>query len=229
MNAVELRFLGHAAMRLRARDGTTLLIDPYNPGGFGGRMGYAPIPYRADAVVCSHGHADHAALGDLKNTPHLMQGDEVFGPFAVRRHRACHDEYGGRRRGGAVDILEICVDGRRVVHLSDVGHSPTPELVEALRAPDMLCVPVGGNFTIGAAQAFEWWQRLGPRRCVPIHAKTPRCGLDLLPSTIFEAYFRADSLADSPAGPPAGAHSFIELDSAMIRFEECITVLASEC
>src|SRR5690554_399356 len=220
MKPVELRFLGHAAMRLRAGDQTTLMIDPYNPGGYGGRMGYAPIPYKADAVVCSHAHADHAAVEDLPTTPLLIEGDADFGPFSVRRHPAFHDEYGGRRRGGAVDILEIRVDGRRIVHLSDVGHSPTPALIEALWAPDILCVPVGGNFTIGAAQAFEWWQRLAPVRCVPIHAKTARCRLELQGSEVFEAYFPAEfcaAIAES-------THSFIELDSAMIRFEECIAI-----
>lgn len=225
MKPVELRFLGHAALRLRAADQTTLIVDPYNPGGFSGRMGYAPIPYHADAVVCSHAHLDHAAIGDLPNQPHLIEGDGAFGPFEIRRHRAFHDEYGGRRRGGAVDILEICVDDWRVVHLSDVGHSPTPALIEALRAPDLLCVPVGGNFTIGAAQAFEWWQRLAPARCVPIHAKTPRCRLELLETDVFEAYFPTVFRAVNARR----TDSFIELESAMITFEECIAVLASEC
>lgn len=225
MKPAELRFLGHAALRLRAADQTTLIVDPYNPGGFSGRMGYAPIPYHADAVVCSHAHLDHAAVGDLRNQPHLIEGDGTFGPFKIRRHPAFHDEYRGRRRGGAVDILEIWVDGWRVVHLSDVGHSPTPALTDALRAPDFLCVPVGGNFTIGAAQAFEWWQRLAPARCVPIHAKTPRCGLDLLESDVFEAYFPASFKATNARR----MDSFIELESAMITFEECIAVLASEC
>ncbi|AWV89103.1 MBL fold metallo-hydrolase [Bradymonas sediminis] len=225
MKPMELRYLGHAALRLRAADQTTLIIDPYNPGGFSGRMGYAPIPYHADAVVCSHAHLDHAAIDDLPNRPHVMEGDACFGPFAVQRHRAFHDEYEGRRRGGAVDILEIQVDGLRVVHLSDVGHSPTPALIEALRAPDILCLPVGGNFTIGAAQAYEWLQRLAPTRCVPIHAKTPRCLLDLLETGVFEAYIPAtpSDAMDRQMG------SFIEVDSAMITFEEWIAALAPEC
>lgn len=225
MKPIEIRFLGHAAIWVRAADQSTLIVDPYNPGGFGGRMGYGPIPYHADAVVCSHAHADHSAVENLANRPHLIEGNGGFGPFEIRRHRAFHDEYEGRRRGGSVDILDIRVDGRQLVHLSDVGHSPTPSLVEALRAPDILCLPVGGNFTVGAAQAFEWWSRLGPARCIPIHAKTPRCGLELLHSDIFKAYFPTH-VVGANAG---GFDSFIELDSAMIRFEECVAVLASEC
>lgn len=221
---MQIRFFGHAAVLLRAADGTTLLVDPYEPGGFGGRMGYAPITVRADAVVASHQHRDHAAVASLPNRPVNLdaQGRRArFGPFHVSRHRADHDEYGGRRRGGQVDILQVQVDGLRVVHLSDVGHSPRPAQVRALRHPDVLLVPVGGFYTIGAAQAHEWARRLAPRWLIPIHFKTPRCQLALLPEQPFLSY------------PTAGLYfsedSLIEVDSAMIRFRQSVVVLPPEC
>lgn len=220
---MEVRFLGHAAVLLTSRDGTTLLVDPYNPGGFSGRMAYGPIRHRADAVVCSHDHLDHCAVDDLPNDPYRVDGDGQFGPFEVWRHRACHDEYGGRRRGGEVDVLDIAVDGLRVVHLSDVGHSPTRALVDALRGPDALLVPVGGFYTIGAAQAFEWTRRLAPRRVIPVHYRTERCTLTLRPRQGFEAYWATGIEADA-----AGRGSCVELDSRMISFDCRAVVLQPE-
>lgn len=217
---MKARFLGHAAVLLESEDGTSLLIDPYNPGGFGGKMAYRPIAYEADAVVCSHQHADHCALKPLRNSPHLINGDASYGPFAVRRHRAFHDEYGGRRRGGAVDVLEIRVDGLRVVHLSDVGHSPPAGLVEALKRPDWLFVPVGGFFTVGAAQAHEWWRRLAARHVVPVHYRTDRCGLTIRPRAHFEAYLHAGAHAED---------SCVELRSRMVSFDSSVVLLDPEC
>ncbi len=221
---MEARFLGHAAVLLMADDGTSLLIDPYNPGGFSGRMAYAPIPYQPDAVVCSHDHLDHCAVGDLANRPQVIDGEGAFGPFSVRRHQAYHDEYAGRRRGGAVDILDISVDGLRLVHLSDVGESPRAELVAALRGPDVLFVPVGGFFTIGAAQAFEWSRRLAPARVVPVHYKTARCALSVRPRANFEAYVESPGQA-----PGEGEPSCVELKSRMISFDHSAVLLQPEC
>ena len=217
---MKVRFLGHAAVLLTSKDGTTLLVDPYNPGGFGGKMGYRPISYAAEAVVCSHAHADHCAVSELPNQPHLIEGDSSFGPFSVRRHLAYHDEYGGRRRGGAVDLLDIEVDQMRVVHLSDVGHSPTTATVDALKRPDLLLVPVGGFYTIGAAQAFEWVQRLAPKQVVPVHYKTDQCGLALRARSSFEAYVDAGGAEQT---------SCVEVKSGMISLDRRVVLLRPEC
>lgn len=215
------RFLGHGAVLLTAEEGTDLLIDPFNPGGFGGKMAYRPIDHRADAVVCTHEHLDHSAVGDLPNEPERLSGEnESFGPFEVRRLRAAHDEYGGRRRGGNVDILRIDLEGLRVVHLSDVGHSPRPDLIEAIGRPDMVFLPVGGYFTIGACQGFEWWRRLAPRWVVPVHYRNRSCRLPLAERRVFESYLRTPAIA-------RGSH--VELESDMITFDKSVVLLNPAC
>lgn len=190
---VRLRFYGHAAVGIFVEDGPALLIDPYEPGGFGGLMAYAPITDRFDWVSCSHDHADHCAVDGLIGAPRrVAQG--TFGPFEIRRHQVAHDEYEGRRRGGFVDLLEIRVCGLTLLHGADVGQSPTPQLIEALRRPDLWLVPVGGFFTIGAAQAAEWARRLDPRVVIPIHDKRPECGLALREAALFADYIRVVAL-----------------------------------
>jgi L-ascorbate metabolism protein UlaG (beta-lactamase superfamily) len=217
--ALQLRFLGHAAVLLQAADGTSLLFDPYNPGGFDGQMAYGPIPYAPDLVVCTHGHADHAATADLvAGYGHLVEAGR-HGPYTITRHRAWHDEYQGRRRGGAVDLIGVEVDGLRLVHLSDVGHSPGPCCLEALGAVDVLLVPVGGFYTIGPAQAWEWSARLGARLIVPIHYRTPRCDLPLGPAEPFEAYFEHVHHAHA---------SMIEITCSLLSLDHQVVVLDHE-
>lgn len=182
---MKIALLGHAAVLIESRAGRRLLIDPYESGGFDGKMAYAPITDRVDAVVCTHQHADHCAVHTLPGAPAHVEEGEVCG-FRITRHRLWHDEWEGRRFGGEVSALRVEVAGEGVVvHLSDVGHSPGAREVEALRGADVLCVPVGGFFTIGAAQAWEWCQRLESRMIVPMHYKTGRCGLELEPLEVF--------------------------------------------
>ncbi len=193
-----LRFYGHATIALEV-DEQTLLIDPYEPGGFGGLMRYAPITAPVDWVVCSHQHADHCAVAGLKGRARLIEAGRA-GPFHITRHTLAHDEYEGRRRGGMVDALVIEAQGLRVVHLSDVGQSPTPELVAALRRPDALVVPVGGYYTIGAAQAWEWARRLDPGCALPVHQRTPWCGLaGIRDDSAWRAHWPGSVLVDSGA------------------------------
>ena len=88
-------------------------------------------------------------------------------------------------------MIEVRVGTVRILHASDVGHSPPAEIVSLFRGIDLLLVPIGGNFTIGAAQAWEWIHRLRPKRVVPIHFQTAACDLPLLPLSLFQTYFPA--------------------------------------
>jgi L-ascorbate metabolism protein UlaG (beta-lactamase superfamily) len=173
--------LGHACVTLTAQSGQKLLIDPYQPGGFGGRMRYPPIEVSPDYVATTHDHADHAAIDAVPGDPEELSGarDVSAGPFRIRRFEFDHDEYDGRRFGGSVDVLRIEADGRSVVHGADIGQSPPPSVDPPLRGSDLFMVPVGGLYTIGAGQAVEWCARLAPRRVMPIHFKTEQCDLPI--------------------------------------------------
>jgi L-ascorbate metabolism protein UlaG (beta-lactamase superfamily) len=189
-DAPVLEFLAHAAVRLTARDGTVLIIDPYVAGGFGGAMDFARIDEAADFVWTTHDHADHAAWDEVPGDPVVLEDAGRYGPFEVTTWTLAHDEYGGRRRGGMVETTRIGVDGRVVVHLSDVGQAAPGRIPTSFRRPDVLLATCGGFYTIGAAQAWEWSERIGARLTVPIHYKSDRCGLPIRPREHLEAHWR---------------------------------------
>lgn len=188
-----LDLLGHACVSLTDGRGTCLLIDPYESGEFDGRLRYEPIDVEPDYVVSSHAHADHAAFDAVPGTFQIVDSGRA-GSFEIGRVKAFHDEYGGRRRGGSIDILKITVDEQVIVHLSDVGHSPITSVCAQLGQPDILLVPVGGFFTIGAAQAWEWIERLNPRCAIPVHQRTPACELQIRDTSGIAAW-RSESIA----------------------------------
>ncbi|RDV39850.1 hypothetical protein DV096_04605 [Bradymonadaceae bacterium TMQ3] len=214
-----LTWYGHACFGLHA-GAHSLLIDPYRPGGFGGAMALPPIGDPFDAVVVTHEHDDHAALDALVHPAPRVEAGPT-GPFTLTRTRVYHDEYRGRRRGGTTDILSIAFANRRLVHLGDVGHSPRPDDLKALNAGpriDLLIVPVGGYFTIGAAQAWEWCRALSPRAVVPTHAADPRVGLKLRPISHF--------LATSP-WPVEEVEMSVECDEALLSFKSRVIVMGT--
>lgn len=172
---MELEFLGHGCVILHAEQ-RGLMIDPYESGQFDGKMAYRPIDVACDYVVCSHDHADHAAVHTVDAT---VVHDGRVGPFMIRRTALWHDEAGGRRRGGSVDALRIDTRSSSVLYLADVGESPRADLVAQHRGVDVLLIPVGGFYTIGAAQAWEWIERIGPKVAIPVHYRTEACHLPI--------------------------------------------------
>ena len=114
---------------------------------------YVGIPYpevRADIVTISHGHNDHNAVKAVSGNPKVID---------------------------SVGFWEI--DGVDVVHMGDIGEEITPELGEAIGPVNVLLIPVGDNYTIGAEQAKEYVDFLMPDIVIPMHYKTPSCQLDI--------------------------------------------------
>jgi len=163
-----IKWLGHACFCISSQEGTRILMDPFDSS-----VGY-PVPsVDADIVTTSHSHHDHnytqAAKGDFevidKPGTYNVKGIEIKGTSTF------HDGEGGKKRGTNT-VFTLNVDGLRVCHLGDLGHTLTDEQVKDIGNVDILLVPVGGFFTIDASQAATVAEQLGPKVIIPMHYKT---------------------------------------------------------
>ena len=174
---MELTYFGHASFLLRAADGTTILIDPYDAS-----CGY-PLPDAAPtAVTVSHEHFDHNFVLGVKGEPRVIRGlasegnewaqvDERVGQTRITTVPTYHDDSHGTQRGrNAVFIFEV--DGLRVVHAGDLGHLLDSKQAHAIGRPDVLMIPIGGHYTIGPGEAEAVIASLNPRLVIPMHYKT---------------------------------------------------------
>jgi len=214
---MKLNYFAHAAVGLESENGSRLIVDPYEPGALGGALRYEPIDRRFDFVTCTHGHDDHSAVEALPEPRPEPIDEGTHGSFTLHRCSLAHDEYEGERFGGDVEALEIEVDGQRIVHLSDVGHSPVGAGPESLRRPEVALVPTGGMYTIGSAQALEWVRRLSPRVAIPIHYADSACDLPLHSLEAFRAHSRqtrdrGDSTFEVPDQLPDARRTTVVLE-----------------
>ena len=175
---MKIRYNAHSCFTIRAKDGTTVVIDPYEPGAFGGAVAYAPVVERPDVVTISHDHADHNYTKGFKAPfVEVRKTTEAKG-IRFTAVPTFHDAEKGRLRGpNTVFVIEV--DGVRVCHLGDLGHALEPSHVAAIGRVDVLLAPIGGTFTIDPAGATDVLAKLAPRVLIPMHYKTPKIGFDL--------------------------------------------------
>ena len=173
---MELQYFGHACVALRAASGQLLMMDPPEA-----QYGYPLPPLRPTAVTVSHSHQDHSGVGALAPGGQVVQelGSVQVGDFQIVGALAFHDGQHGAQRG-EVRVYKVAVDGVTVAHLGDLGHPLTPELRSFLTCVDLLLTPVGGVFTIGAAQAVQVIREVRPRFAAPIHYRTEQGSLQQL-------------------------------------------------
>ena len=178
---MKIQWLGHAAFLITAADGTTILMDPYESGSYGGGIGYGPIHVSADILTISHDqHEDHNYVKGITGNPEVIKGagkDHIKG-VTITRVATFHDNSQGKERGpNCVVCLEK--EGLHICHLGDLGHVLTSEQVNAIGPVDILLIPIGGVFTIDPSEATEVVKLLKPRIVIPMHYKTPKCGFPL--------------------------------------------------
>lgn len=166
---ITITWHGHSCFSLAA-DGYTLVLDPYDNS----LDGYAPLQLSANEVLCSHGHHDHAWLPAVS-----LQDTTAASPFQVRVVRTWHDDCHGSKRGENL-IHVIRAFGKTLVHCGDLGHLLTKEQIGQIGACDVLMVPIGGFYTIDAAQARHVAEQLSANVVIPMHYRFGEYGIPVI-------------------------------------------------
>ncbi len=191
---MKIRYLGHSSFAITSSGGDTLVTDPYDSA-----IGFAMPRVRARAVTLSHYHYDHANLAAVEGKPRVLDGAHAFeeGDFTVRGISSFHDDAGGKKRGENV-IFTIEADGIKVCHLGDLGEKFSEERVRLIGSPDVLLIPVGGNYTIDGNEAAKYAKAISPKIIIPMHYKVRGLKIDI--SGVEEFLSRYDGAAAERKG-----------------------------
>ena len=181
---VTVSYLGHSCFTIQEEGGPVIMLDPY-----GSYVPYPGLPAAADIVLMTHQHIDHCpwCFGEndrVEGNPILVyrwtdagRCNEKLPPgslviteeFKTQVIEASHVTASG---GGAgwVCMFSFEVGGIRFAHLGDLGRTLTADQINALDGVDVLFLPVGGAFTIDAAEAMTVIAQLPSVKVVlPMH------------------------------------------------------------
>jgi L-ascorbate metabolism protein UlaG (beta-lactamase superfamily) len=180
---MKIKWFGHSAFGLTSESGKIVLTDPYEPNGYNGAVGCKPITANADTVTISHNHPDHNYTKELTGNPKIITQKEACEIAGIRITGipTFHDRKQGQERGDNI-IFVYEIDGLRIAHCGDLGHLLSDKDIMALGSPpdrtvvlagiDIILIPIGGNFTIDAAQAINIIEKIKPKIVIPMHYKT---------------------------------------------------------
>lgn len=192
---MDITYLGHSSFKLKGKT-ATVVTDPYDSQMVG--MKFPKVD--AHIVTVSHHHQDHDAISQIGGKPFIVDGPgeyEIQGVGIVGIH-SFHDNNKGKDRGENT-IFTIEIDGIHVVHLGDLGHVLTEKDIEEIGTVDILCIPVGGVYTINEKQAVELISEIEPSIVVPMHYGRPELNQDIFgklsPLSSFLKLFGQDQVA----------------------------------
>jgi L-ascorbate metabolism protein UlaG (beta-lactamase superfamily) len=193
---IRIRWRGQSMFEIWTPKGTRIVTDPHILDG------YPRNEVEADLVLMSHFHVDHTAVEAITNIKKAKQFnalkkedkegkrtsfnsvDTKIKDVKIQSMGTYHDTMTGFQRGkNGVWIMDI--DGIRIVHLGDLGHTLTPLQLKKLGKVDVLMIPVGGVYTLNGIDAQKVVEQIKPTRWVlPMHYGTDVFD-DLLPLSYF--------------------------------------------
>lgn len=165
---MEITWIGHSSFLIEDSKGIKLLTDPFDPS-----IGYSVYKGAADIVTISHHHFDHDYIKEIKGNPEVCDKANSFNycGIPIDGLPTFHDKVRGSKRGeNTIYVWEM--DGFRLCHLGDLGHTLLPEHIDKIGKIDVLFIPVGGNFTLDSSEAANVAKAIESHIVIPMHYKT---------------------------------------------------------
>lgn len=170
---MKIKWLGHACFLITSGDGLKVITDPYVVGG---GIKYGPVEETADVVLVSHEHGDHSNVSAVRGKPEVIRGSGARTVKGVQfRGIATHHDGSEGKQRGSNTVFCFTADDINVCHLGDLGHTLSKGQVDEIGSVDVLLAPIGGFYTIDAAEASRVCAQLKPRVVIPMHFRTARC------------------------------------------------------
>jgi L-ascorbate metabolism protein UlaG (beta-lactamase superfamily) len=180
-------WVGHASFYIKADD-ATIFIDPFKVSG--------SVKERADLVLITHAHPDHNSEADIekiaKDTTKFIAANKCaegreksiigrskpgyktkFKGIGIEAVAAYNDtkermQYHPKSEEWVGYIIDI--GGTRIYHAGDTDNIKEMSDLKD-RDIDIALLPVGGTYTMGAAEAVHAAKAIAPKRIVPMHYK----------------------------------------------------------
>lgn len=175
--SVEIQWLGHASFRIAGAEAVAY-IDPWK---------MKTSPHDADIVVISHSHHDHFSPDDIKKVSKADTAIVAPGDVVARLGAA-----NSVTPGDSVTVKDVTVeavaaynigktfhpksnrwigvvltiDAKRIYYAGDTDFIPE---MEELQEVDVALLPVGGTYTLSAAEAARACTAIGCKAAVPYH------------------------------------------------------------
>jgi L-ascorbate metabolism protein UlaG (beta-lactamase superfamily) len=178
LDGIKIEWLGHAGFRITAKE-KIIYIDPYN---------LEKGEKKADIILITHDHYDHCSTDDVEKIRQestvlfAAKGCDVVKPDAVMgpgQREEVHDiiidavpaynpkkKFHPKEKGNVGYVLDI--DGDRIYHAGDTDVIPEMEEIRARVA----LLPVGGTYTMDAAEAAEAAKMINCEIAIPMHYGT---------------------------------------------------------
>lgn len=173
---MNITWYGQSCFQISSSEGknnhVSIVIDP-----FGEDVGLKlPRKLEADIVLVTHDHSDHNNVKAVSGQPLVINGPgeyEAKGVF-IQGIPGFHDNSRGAERRD-VTIYTLGAEGMRLCHLGDLGQKElTSDQLEKIGEIDILMIPVGGVYTIDAAEAIKVMAQVEPKITIPMHYQIPK-------------------------------------------------------
>lgn len=170
---VRITWLGHASVML-THGALTVYIDPWKVT--------AGLP-AADLILITHEHYDHFSVPDIERLredrtriiapfEHQLVTDRIgvgesmmIGQIQIATVPAYNISKEFHPRGNHWVGYVVTMAGKRIYHPGDTDRIPEMQGI----VPDVALLPVGGTYTMGAAEACQAVSDIAPRCVIPIH------------------------------------------------------------